>query len=68
MAAVLIPIRGNGKCPKRSAKIRYGIKKCNMHECDGDEVRIAKQDFAAGLIDRYKGKYYEFEALRTGVA
>jgi len=86
---VIIPIRGNGRCPKRSSKIRYGIKKCNTHECSGDEVCIAKQDlvlaidgsgslqedgfkilkdFAAGLIDKYKGSYYGFEDMRIGVA
>merc|ERR1719390_6537 len=86
---VLIPIRGKGKCPKRKSKMRYGIKKCNTHECSGDEVCIAKQDlvlaidasgslredgykilkdFAAGLIDKYMGKYYGFEDMRIGVA
>merc|ERR1719181_1091623 len=86
---VLIPIRGNGKCPKQSSKIRYGIKKCNTHACNGDEVCIAKQDlvlaidgsgslresgfkilkdFAAGLIDKYKGSYYGYEDMRIGVA
>merc|ERR1719240_2530069 len=86
---VTIPIRGNGKCPKRSSKIRYGIKKCNTHECSGDEVCIAKQDlvlaidgsgsigedgfkilknFAAGLVDKYKGQYYGYEDMRIGVA
>merc|ERR1719265_3050424 len=85
---VLIPIRGNGRCPKPSSKIRYGIKKCNQHGCKGDEVCIAKQDlvlaidgsgslrqdgykilkdFAAGLIDKYMGKYYGYEDMRIGV-
>merc|ERR1719392_547505 len=86
---VTIPIRGNGRCPKRSSKKRYGIKKCNTHECSGDEVCIAKQDlvlaidgsgsigeggfkilknFAAGLVDKYKGQYYGYEDMRIGVA
>jgi len=86
---VTIPIRGNGRCPKRKSKIRYGIKKCNTHECSGDEICIAKQDlvlaidgsgslresgfkilkdFAAGLIDKYKGSYYGYEDMRIGVA
>jgi len=86
---VTIPIRGNGKCPKRTSKIRYGVKKCNTHDCTGDEVCIAKQDlvlaidgsgslresgfkilkdFAAGLIDKYKGEYYGYEDMRIGVA
>merc|ERR1719460_1196569 len=86
---VTIPIRGNGKCPKRTSKIRYGVKKCNTHDCTGDEICIAKQDlvlaidgsgslresgwkilkdFAAGLIDKYKGEYYGYEDMRIGVA
>merc|ERR1719454_1270640 len=85
---VLRPIRGNGKCPKPSSRIRYGIKKCNAFDCRGDEVCIAKQDlvlaidasgslredgykilkdFAAGLIDKYMGKYYGYEDMRIGV-
>ena len=39
---VTIPIRGDGRCPKGSSKIRYGLKKGNTHECNGDEVGIAK--------------------------
>jgi len=86
---VTIPIRGNGRCPKRKSKIRYGIRKCNTHECSGDEVCIAKQDlvlaidgsgslretgwkilkdFAAGLMDKYKGEYYGYEDVRIGIA
>merc|ERR1719443_2662539 len=86
---VIIPIRGNGMCPKRSSNKRHGIRKCNTHECNGDEVCIAKQDlvlaidgsgslrqdgfkilkdFAAGLIDKYKGHYYGYEDMRIGVA
>merc|ERR1719409_1303154 len=83
------PIRGNGKCPKPTSRIRYGMKKCNTHGCKGDEVCVAKQDlvlaidasgslredgfkiikdFAAGLIDKYMGKYYGYEDMRIGVA
>merc|ERR1719199_1970488 len=85
---VRIPIRGNGKCPKSTSRIRYGIKKCNTFDCKGVEVCIAKQDlvlaidasgslredgykilkdFAAGLIDKYMGKYYGYEDMRIGV-
>merc|ERR1719265_1159390 len=46
---VRIPIRGNGKCPKPSSRIRYGIKKCNTHGCKGDEVCIAKQDLVLAI-------------------
>merc|ERR1719482_608177 len=43
------PIRGKGKCPKRKSSIRYGIQKCNIHECVGDEVCIAKQDLVMAI-------------------
>merc|ERR1719327_538820 len=46
---VLIPIRGNGRCPKRNSKLRYGVKKCNTHDCHGDEVCVAKQDLVLAI-------------------
>jgi len=46
---VIIPIRGNGKCPKASSKLRYGLKSCNTHECVGDEICIAKQDLVLAI-------------------
>merc|ERR1719463_268247 len=46
---VRIPIRGNGKCPKSKSRIRYGIKDCNVHECVGDEICIAKQDLVLAI-------------------
>jgi hypothetical protein len=46
---VRIPIRGNGRCPKPSSRIRYGIKKCNTFDCKGDEVCIAKQDLVLAI-------------------
>jgi hypothetical protein len=46
---VLIPIRGEGKCPKGKSFLRYRIKKCNVHKCNGDEVCIAKQDLIISI-------------------
>merc|ERR1719236_384145 len=46
---VLIPIRGKGRCPKRKSKIRYGVRKCNTHDCHGDEVCVAKQDLVLAI-------------------
>ena len=46
---MLIPIRGEGKCPKSESKRRYGFRKCNTHECIGDEVCIAKQDLVLAI-------------------
>merc|ERR1719238_841929 len=46
---VIIPIRGDGKCPKSKSKGRYGLRKCNSHECRGDEICIAKQDLVISV-------------------
>merc|ERR1719311_1372610 len=46
---VIIPIRGDGKCPKPKSKMRYGFRKCNTHECVGDEICVAKQDLVLAI-------------------
>jgi len=46
---VIRPVRGNGKCPKRKSKMRYGLKDCNSHECVGDEICVAKQDLVLAI-------------------
>merc|ERR1719461_875632 len=46
---VLIPIRGQGKCPKRKSAERFEKEKCNTQDCVGDEICIAKQDLVIAL-------------------
>merc|ERR1719321_1983189 len=46
---VTIPSRGNGKCPKSKSKNRYGLQKCNGHDCNGDEICIATQDLVVAI-------------------
>merc|ERR1719258_342090 len=46
---VLIPIRGNGRCPKPQSRYRYRIKKCNTMKCNGDEICVAKQDLIMAI-------------------
>merc|ERR1719453_2675039 len=46
---VLIPIRGNGRCPKPQSRYRYRIKKCNTMKCNGDEICVAKQDLVMAI-------------------
>jgi len=46
---VLIPIRGNGRCPKPQSRYRYRIKKCNTMDCNGDEICVAKQDLVMAI-------------------
>jgi len=46
---VLIPTRGEGKCPLDHSSYRYQKRECNVHSCNGDEICIAKQDLVIGL-------------------
>jgi len=46
---VLIPIRGQGKCPKKKSAERFEKEKCNKQACVGDEICIAKQDLVIAL-------------------
>jgi hypothetical protein len=48
--AVLIPVRGRGKCPREHSRARYKMDRCNTHKCEGDEICIAKQDLVV-LVD-----------------
>jgi len=46
---VLIPTRGEGKCPKDTSSYRYRRDTCNNQKCNGDEVCIAKQDLIIAM-------------------
>merc|ERR1719473_1324432 len=46
---VTVPARGHGKCPKDNSKHRYGLKKCNEHDCNGDEICVATQDLVIAI-------------------
>merc|ERR1719346_380675 len=46
---VVIPIRGQGKCPKFRSPDRFEEEKCNKRDCVGDEICIAKQDLVIAL-------------------
>jgi hypothetical protein len=46
---VIIPIRGEGKCPKEKSSERYEEEACNTHECRGDEICIAHQDLVLDI-------------------
>jgi len=46
---VLIPTRGEGKCPREKSRYRYRNQECNVHSCNGDEICVAKQDLVIGL-------------------
>jgi hypothetical protein len=44
-----VPIRGGGKCPKRTSSRREEYQDCNTHACVGDEICIAKQDLILNI-------------------
>jgi len=46
---ITIPTRGDGKCPKRMNQLRYNNRECNVQDCNGDEVCIAKQDLIIAI-------------------
>jgi len=41
---VAIPTRGDGRCPTEDSRYRYRRQSCNEHDCNGDEICVAKQD------------------------
>lgn len=47
--SVVVPTRGEGKCPKAKSASRYGIQRCNAHKCMGDELCTAKQDLVLSI-------------------
>merc|ERR1719433_1060051 len=46
---VVVPIRGQGKCPKKKNPDRFETTKCNKQDCVGDEICVAKQDLVIAL-------------------
>merc|ERR1719450_773613 len=72
---VVIPAHGKGRCPKPTSKYRYRMKKCNTHDCTGDEICIAQQEdgfkvikgFSVKLMEKYKGEYFGYEDMKVGI-
>lgn len=62
---VLVPIRGQGKCPTKTSADRFGEKTCNTRECVGDEFCIAKQDLILAIDASGSLKEDGFEILRN---
>jgi len=61
---VVIPIRGQGKCPKSENPDRFEKKKCNKQDCVGDEICIAKQDLVIALDASGSLKEKGYEIVR----
>merc|ERR1740138_867227 len=65
---VVIPIRGEGKCPRRRSADRYEEKVCNAHDCVGDEVCVAKQDLVLTIDGSGSLRESGFEIVRNYAA
>jgi uncharacterized protein YegL len=65
---VLIPIRGEGKCPTPKSADRWGEKDCNTHACVGDEVCTAQQDLVLAIDSSGSLRESGFEVLRNFAA
>ena len=61
---VVIPIRGQGKCPTKSSPARFEKDKCNNQDCVGDEICIAKQDLVIALDASGSLKEKGYEIVR----
>jgi len=47
--SVLIPIRGSGRCPSKKSTQRLQEQMCNLQDCVGDEVCVARQDLVIAI-------------------
>merc|ERR1719203_535164 len=61
---VLVPIRALGKCPGEKHPDRLESQECNIKDCVGDEICIAKQDLVIALDGSGSLKESGFEILR----
>jgi len=62
---VLIPTRGEGKCPKEKSRFRYRKQRCNVHSCNGDEICIAKQDLVIAIDGSGSVREAGFKILKS---
>ena len=58
-------VPGNGKCPKPSSRIQYGIKKCNAFDCKDGEVCIAHRDLVLASDARGSLRVVEPDGTRN---
>jgi hypothetical protein len=65
---VLVPIRGQGKCPKATAGERLEEETCNTQACVGDEICIAQQDLVLMVDASGSLKEDGFAVMRTFAA
>jgi hypothetical protein len=66
--AVIIPIRGEGRCPKPKSRSRFEEIECNAHDCVGDEVCVARQDLVLTIDGSGSLRESGFEVIRDYAA
>jgi len=62
------PARAKGKCPRKRSFKRYGKKRCNRHDCYGDEECLAKQDVVIAIDGSGSVKEKGFKVLQEFAA
>jgi len=65
---VVIPTRGEGVCPKDNSPERFNERGCNMHDCIGDEICIAKQDLVIAIDGSGSLRSTGFDIIRNFAA
>jgi len=60
--------RGTGTCPKSDSRKRYRTRRCNTHDCNGDEICIARQDLIMAIDGSGSVQKYGFGVLKNFVA
>jgi len=64
---VLIPIRGQGRCPMAKSSQRFRKQQCNQQDCNGDEICVAKQDLVIAIDGSGSVRSEGFKVLTTYV-
>jgi ribosomal protein S9 len=65
---VVIPIRGEGRCPRPRSRTRFEEIECNGHPCVGDEVCVAMQDLVMTIDGSGSLRESGFETVRNYAA
>lgn len=64
---VLIPTRGEGKCPQATSSFRYRKDTCNNQACNGDEICVAQQDLIIAVDSSGSVREHGFKVIKDFV-
>merc|ERR1719265_1038558 len=67
MRDVVVPTRGDGKCPVEESADRLEYEDCNVHACTGDEECYALQDLVLAIDGSGSITADNFEILKEYV-